>query len=35
MKQYPKDKKYYSLIFETYRTEHINLKDYKKKRKNK
>ena len=30
MKQYPKDKKYYSLIFETYRTEHINLKDYKK-----
>lgn len=30
MKQYPKDKKYYSLIFESYRTEHINLKDYKK-----
>lgn len=30
MKQYPKDKKYYSMIFETYRTEHINLKDYKK-----
>ena len=35
MKQYPKDKKYYSLIFETYRTEHINLKDYKKIEKNK
>lgn len=30
MKQYPKDKRYYSLIFETYRTEHINLKDYEK-----
>lgn len=30
MEQYPKDKKYYSLIFKTYRTEHINLKDYKK-----
>ena len=30
MKQYPKDKKYYSMILKTYRTEHINLKDYKK-----
>lgn len=30
MKQYPKDKEYYSLIFEGYRTEHINLKDYEK-----
>lgn len=28
MRQYPEDKKCYSSIFEGYRTEHINLKDY-------
>jgi hypothetical protein len=30
MKQYPKDKKCYSSIFETYRSEHIDLKKYEK-----
>ena len=28
MKRYPEDKKYYSAIFESYRTEYINLKKY-------